>query len=409
MSSSLVCHGCGFTAPRLAPLPFRCPQAGSDDVDHVLVRRIDGVDAGPFFDPEPNPFVRYRRFTHAWHTAMELGLTDAEFVALVRELDARVATVGGRGFAETPLWQTRSGVWIKDERANVAGSHKGRHLMGVMIWLEIARRIDPATARRRLAIASCGNAALAAAVLARAGERELDVFVPDTASRAIVARLEELGARVTRCARVAGEKGDPAYLRFREAVAAGALPFTCQGTENGLVIEGGQTLGWELAAQLAARGVTLDRLFVQVGGGALASACIAGFEEARALGVIERLPRFHAVQTAAASPLVRAWNRAGDLDRAIAHRSAFMWPWETAPESIATGILDDETYDWVEVIRGMRRSGGHPVVVSEERLREAMGSEDVSATGAAGLAGLLELGGGIAPGETAAVLFTGAR
>lgn len=407
MSSILTCHGCGYTAPQLDPLPFRCPRAGDDDADHVLVRRIDGIDAEPFFDPEPNPFVRYRRFTHAWHVAMEIGLPDPGFIALVRDLDMRVANVDGRGFVETPLWQSTDGVWIKDERANVAGSHKGRHLMGLMIWLEIARRIDPGTSRRRLAIASCGNAALAAAVIARAAGRELDVFVPDTAPSAIVARLERLGARVTPCARVAGEAGDPAYLRFREAVAAGALPFTCQGSENGLVIEGGQTLGWELASQLASRDVTLDRLFVQVGGGALASACIAALEEAHALGVIDRLPRIHAVQTAAASPLARAWDRIDDLDRAIAHRSAVMWPWETAPESIATGILDDETYDWVEVIRGMKRSGGRPVVVSEERLREAMGSEDVSATGAAGLAGLLELRSEIAPEESVAVLFTG--
>jgi threonine synthase len=399
MSSSLTCHGCGFTAPPLEPLPFRCPNAGRDDVDHVLVQKLDGVDAAPFFDPEPNPFVRYRRFTHAWHVATALGMSDDEFVALVREVDVH-------GFTETPLWQRNDGVLVKDERANVAGSHKGRHLMGLMIWLEIAKRIDPDVATRRLAIASCGNAALAAATIARAANRELDVFVPDTAAPQIVARLETLGAHVTRCARNAGEAGDPSYLRFREAVAAGALPFTCQGSENGLVIEGGQTLGWELVSQLVARGITLDRLFVQVGGGALASACIAAFDHAFSLGVIDRLPRFHAVQTTAISPLARAWERVGEIDDAIAHRSRVMWPWETAAESIATGILDDETYDWTEVVRGMKKSGGFPVLVSEERLREAMRGEDVSATGAAGLAGLLELG---VSEENVAVLFTGAR
>jgi threonine synthase len=338
-------------------------------------------------------------------------MTDGEFVVLVRELDRRVAEVDGRGFVETPLWQADDGTWIKDERANVAGSHKGRHLMGLLIWLEIARRIEPEIAHQRLGIASCGNAALAAAVIARAGGWPLDVFVPTTAAPAIVARLESLGARVVRCARVAGERGDPSYLRFREAVARGSLPFTCQGSENGLVIEGGETLGWELVSQLVARGVTLDRLFVQVGGGALASACIAAFEEAHALGVIERLPRIHAVQTAAVSPLVRAWERLGDadVDAAIRHRSKFMWPWETAPGSIATGILDDETYDWAEVIRGMKRSGGSPVLVSEERLREATLEHDVSATGAAGLAGLMAIRGEIGASESVGVLFTGAR
>jgi threonine synthase len=407
----LVCHGCGYVAPLLDPRPFRCAHAGSDDVDHVLVRKLTGADADAFFDREPNPFVRFRRWLHAWHVAMSIGMTDAEFVALVRELDQRVAKVDGRGFVETPLWQLSDGTWIKDERANVAGSHKGRHLMGLLIWLEVARRIEPEIARQRLAIASCGNAALAAAAIARAGGWPLDVFVPTIAAPVIVTRLESLGAHVLRCERVASEHGDPAYLRFREAVASGALPFTCQGSENGLVIEGGQTLGWELVSQLVARGVTLDRLFVQVGGGALASACIAAFEQAHALGVIERLPRIHAVQTEVVSPLARAWERIGDvdIDTAIAHRSEFMWPWETAPASIATGILDDETYDWAEVIRGMKKSSGFPVLVSEERLREATAEHDVSATGAASLAGLMEIRGEIAANESVAVLFTGAR
>lgn len=396
MSSRLVCHGCGYAAAALDPRPFRCPNAG-DDVDHVLVRKFDGVDAHAFFDREPNPFVRYRRFTHAWHVAMQLGMSDGEFVGVVRGVDFELV--------ETPVWQTKDGVWVKDERRNVAGSHKGRHLMGLMIWLEIARRIDDTLADQPLAIASCGNAALAAAVIARAGGRRLEVFVPETAEAAIVARLEELGARVNRCPRKKGEQGDPAYLRFREAVAAGALPFTCQGSENGLVIEGAQTLGWELVSS----GIPFDRLFVQVGGGALASACIAAFKEAKALGVIGKLPRIHAVQTAAASPLMRAWERVDDLEHAIRHRSKFMWPWETAPQSIATGILDDETYDWVEVIRGMKNSGGHPITVSEERLREAMETDDLSATGAAGLAGLMEMREQIGKDENVAVIFTGAR
>ena len=30
-------------------------------------------------------------------------------------------------------------------------------------------------------------------------------------------------------------------------LAAGAIPFTCQGNLNGLAIEGGETLGFELA------------------------------------------------------------------------------------------------------------------------------------------------------------------
>ena len=59
------------------------------------------------------------------------------------------------------------------------------------------------------------------------------------------------------------------------------------------------------------------------------------------------------------------------LARARKERSRFMWPWETEPRSAATGILDDETFDWAAILDGTVRSGGHPIVVSEDDLRDA--------------------------------------
>ena len=91
--------------------------------------------------------------------------------------------------------------------------------------------LDPAD-RPDLAIASCGNAALAAAVLARAGGWRLTVFVPPDADPAIVSRLADLQARVVACPRLPGVPGDPAYLRLREELDRGAVPFTTQGNRR---------------------------------------------------------------------------------------------------------------------------------------------------------------------------------
>ena len=229
-----------------------------------------------------------------------------------------------------------------------------------------------------------------------------------------------------------------------------------QGPDNGLAIEGGMTLGYEMIAELMRRRTALDRLFVQVGGGALASACIQAWRDARALGLVERLPRFHTVQTASAHPLQRAHRRlveriaprsgialddydsapgaismriaapdaaparAEALRHAGLNRAQYMWPWvcaesaNGAPHSIATGILDDETYDWHAVCAGMLDSGGTPLVVDEAQLAEAnrAGCDatgiDADPTGTAGLAGALACPD-IDTSETVAVLFTGAR
>ena len=122
----------------------------------------------------------------------------------------------------------------------------------------------------------------------------------------------ELGAGVHTCHRQPGVSGDPCYRAFHHALDTGALPFCVQGSDNGLTIEGGETLAWEMIDGLAA--TRLDRLIVQVGGGALASACIQAFAEAAALGWIDYAPRVFTVQTSGAHPLKRAYRSAREPD-----------------------------------------------------------------------------------------------
>ncbi len=445
--TALVCAGCGALAPAHRPFTPRCPNRHpGDDVDHVMARGIDLARLEAPADPDPNPFVRYRGLFHAYHVARAAGWADARYVDLVRELDAAVAAIDGRGFRVTPLLRVpalaraaglgeRGTAWVKDETGNVAGSHKARHLFGILLELLIAEALGDRDPAAPLAIASCGNAALAAAVVARAADRELRVFVPEVADPVVLARLTDLGAAIVTCPRLPGETGDPAYLRMLEALAGGAVPFTCQGPQNGLAIEGGATLAWEIVDGLRGAGATLGRIVVQVGGGALASGIVLGFDDAAALGAIDRVPRLDTVQTEGAWPLARAHALLlGDLgaeagatvaaDRvhdalrlAATHRSAYMRPWETEPASIAHGILDDETYDWVAVERAMLTTGGRAIVVGEAALIEANAVArattgiDADETGSAGVAGLLALGaaGHLSPTESVAVVLSGVR
>ncbi len=447
MNTTLRC--CCGAEPTEPGLPFACPRRGRDDGEHVLVRRLDAPLPLPDGEPTGNPFLRYRHRLHSYTRALAAGWDDARFVAMVERLDAAVAEVDGHGFRVTPLCEQprlaeacghRGPLWVKDETGNVSGSHKARHLFGVALHLEVAGVPRDAP----LAIASCGNAALAAAVVARAAGRPLKVYIPPDATPAVVARLETLGAQLNVCQRGPDSPpGDPCYHGFLAAVAAGALPFTCQGPDNGLTIEGGMTLGWELAERL--RDIPLETLFVQVGGGALASAVVAGLQEAVDAGELPLLPRLMLVQTRAAWPLARAYAAVverigaetllpppgferterlaslfdgpavqGALSWARGQRSAVMWPWEQAPHSVAHGILDDETYDWYAAIEGMLRSGGAPVVVDEPTLirANALAREHsaipVDPTGSSGLAGLLAHEDPL-EGEATAVLFTGAR
>lgn len=456
----LVCEGCGASPPPLAatPYPFRCARAWHDAVDHVVAPHLDPSRAAWPTEEDDRPFVKYRRLLHAHAAALSLGLGDTGYLAIVDRLDSSLIRVDGRSFRTTPLGRSRpleealglgGELWIKNDTVNVSGSHKGRHLFGVLLHLEIVRAagLEPSPPPP-LAIASCGNAALAAAVCARAADRALAVMVPPDAHPRVLDRLRALGADVRIHPRAQGELGDPTVAAFRRAVAAGALPFACQGTECGLTLDGGKTMGFELAAS----GVPFDRLFVQIGGGALASSVARALADARALGAIPRVPRLMAVQTSSVAPLARAYfhvvgavqarcperplpREAGDaladalrspeilpvatglLDEVARDRAAWLPPWDDPQPSLAHGILDDETYDALAILRAMLTSGGSPIVVSEDAIAEAetLGSSatgiDVDATGTSGLAGLLTWSRAFAapPNERIALLFTGAR
>lgn len=422
MITGYRCAVCAAFVPIDTVGPWRCPNATATDRAHVLRIVTDGGRLPPV-DVDPNPFVAYRARMAWFRFATAGGMTDADTVTLVREVDAAVAAVDGTGFRVTPAaradalsdafgFTSAGGVWVKDETGNVAGSHKARHLMGALLHLEAADRLGLGylAASSRLAIASCGNAALAAATLAAAVGRPLDVFVPPSADPWILGRLEELGAHLVACPRTAGDPpGDPCIHRFREAVDAGAVPFSVQGPDDALCLDGGRTIGWELAAQLA--GTVPDRVFVQVGGGALAT--VVG-DALREEGLAPPA-RIHAVQVAGCAPLARAWTCAQEvgLDRAGHQWTACMRPWTEPPASAATGILDDETYDWLGVVDALAGSGGEPVIASEDDVLAAndlagrVTTIPVDHTGSAGLAGLRAMRRSIGDSECVIVLFTG--
>jgi len=428
--TGMRCAVCGTTVGIEQALTWKCPGAAPGD-PHLLrfERRLAPLRA----IDDPNPFIAFRPYL-AWDAfAAANGLSVAQREGVIRSLDAAIAAVDGTGFVQTPFarspglseslgFSERGGVWVKDDTHNVAGSHKARHLMSVALHLLVAEQqgLVPWRAARRphLAIASCGNAALAASTLAAAMEWPISVFVPQWANESVVARLDALGANVVRCPRREDDPpGDPCVLRFREAVATGAIPFAVQGPENAWCHDGGRTIGWELALQYEAaqahrdQPATLDRLFVQVGGGALASCAWSGAADQA------NVPRLHAVQTEGCAPLARAWQRAhllgGGVAASGAHWRECMWPWESEPSSLADGILDDETYDWLPIVAGMASSGGSPVVAPEELVREAYSlgraatGIDASATGTAGLAGLLVMRDQVGADENVVVLFTG--
>ena len=455
------CVGCGTRVHAYDSTTFSCPNRDCmPEVNHVLQKKH--VITNQLWDrrkleDSANPFVRYRHRLLGYHRALNGNQTDIDYIERVSQLDGILAAVDGTGFVETPLtveteladavgMSPEQKLFVKDETHNVAGSHKARHLFGILLNLSRESLKHP------FAIASCGNAALAAAVVSKAAGVQLEVYIPTDAEEVVVEKLKALGAHLHICERREGEMGDPCYLRSLEAVKNGAIPFTCQGPDNGLTIEGGETLAYEIFDKWRENNDSCHHMFVQVGGGALASSSAQALAETMRREPLQVLPRFHTLQTRGAFPLARAYDRVVRLidarlkgeelpeleaykddmsveERAAAHdagavnqrlimadciraawdstavqsviryacanKHKFMWPWESAPHSIAHGILDDETYDWYSIVCTMLRTGGIPLVADEAHLQQAHDlahqytAISPSATGSAGLAGLL--------------------
>jgi threonine synthase len=478
---------------------FACPAVG-DGREHILEPRIElspGLAeelAGAWKAHPDDPFRAFACLSAA------AGIAGADrYAALADALQEGLARHEGRPVVVSPLVQAEGlaraighggGLAVKDETCQPGGSHKVRHLAGTMLYLEALRAgpergggvpcahcapaeagASPMLAALRagrkpgLAISSCGNAALAAACVARASGYSLKAFVPEDVNPAVAAMLGERGAGVAVVPRLSTGAGDPCYLAFKDAVRAGAAPFCCSGRDNWANIEGGRTLGYETALQWLALGREPSHLVLQIGGGALARSVGGAFETMAALGMLSRAPRIHACQTEGAYPFARAWllllaeasgaaglrliipdtlagvrrflseeggliGRAVELvregfsskavsaalARAASRPSRFMWAWDgPAPHSLAHGILDDETYDWYFLAMSMLKTGGRTVIAPEEtvgyahELARAYTGVNVSATGSSGLAGLLALKqtGAVPDGDAVGLFFTG--
>mmetsp|Transcript_7002 Transcript_7002/g.14571 ORF Transcript_7002/g.14571 Transcript_7002/m.14571 type:complete len:706 (+) Transcript_7002:178-2295(+) len=443
--TSMSCAGCGegikHTGLGLQPL-FKCPEASrKTQADHVLLptplstadlSSLAAVASSP--SSSPSPFVKYRALLYPYRVAMANGMSDDKYVEIVSELDDRIKEVnGGKGFEATPLtYSAEQNVYIKDESNQVAGSHKARHLFNVMTYLLVLDSLNspspPLSSSRRLTVASCGNAGLAAATIAAAAKWDIDVCIPDSADPEVVQALRDLGPHVNTiiCPRdvpavshsafgsVSAEgAADPTVAVFKNLIEKhGSIPLSVQGTECGLAVEGVQTLVFELLDQAAEQKQTpldFSSLFIQVGGGALGAGLFQGLQRAAAgdLNVVSpglKIPRVPAVTTVQAegnAPLNRAFARirADGKTSAEAAKSKedYMFPWQN-PSSVAHGILDDETYDWVELCRGMESTSGSAMVVNDDQIRAANAHAKAKYkvnschTGSVGLAGLMSSG-----------------
>ncbi len=279
-----------------------------------------------------------------------------------------------------PLYAARTGARYADAE-RVAYLHLGMNPTASFkdAGMTVAMSHAKANGARLAVCASTGNtAASMAAYAARAGIAALVLVPAGGVSEAKMAQTLDYGATV------AALEGD--FDRALEIVR-GLDPrrVAIVNSVNPYRIEGQKCAAFAL---LEARDWRVPEWLVMPGGNlGNASAFGKGFREARALGLIDRLPRIAVVQADGAAPFARVFRDGGELHPVKA-------------QTTATAIQIGAPASWRKALAEVKESNGTVLSVSDEEIadaraivgRDGIGCEPASAASLAGLKRLRESG-----------------
>jgi len=285
-------------------------------------------------------------------------------------------------------WTGCPGLLLKHEGYNPTGSFKDR---GMTVAVTQARRIG-ATA---VACATTGNTGASLAAYASAAGLTGVVIVPGGG-----VALGKLAQVMAYGARTLVVRGDfDACLRLaREATEE--LGFYLVNSINPFRLEGQKTIVLELLQQVEWN--PPDWIVVPAGNLGNTAAFGKALAEARACGLISRLPRLAAVQAEGAAPFARSF------------QDGFKTRHSVVANTVASAIRIGDPASWDRAVRAIRETNGVVTTVSDSEILEAKAVVDASGVGcepasAAAVAGARRLvrDGVIGPGQSVAAVLTG--
>ena len=350
--TEIKCNECGKSAE---PLDWRCKSCSGS---------LDLVDL-PAFDPAS---IHARDFSLWRYRAM-------------LPLERRFSL--GEGL--TPLVPVElDGVHFqaKLEYLNPTGSFKDRGVTTVLNHLA-------AHGAREVIDNSSGNAGASLAAFAGIAGMSATVFVPAaTAVESKKRLIRSFGGHII-------ESHD--YLA--DVYAAAEETTYASHAWSPYFVLGQQTAAWETWEQLGRRAP--DAVATPVGHGGLFLGFYRGFRALRDAGLIEKLPRMIAVQSAGVDPIARGWETRSQI------------PPQIEPSlSVADGILVDAPVRGAQILRALYDSEGFALRVDNaaiEAARNRMGAKGfmIEATSAVPAAALARIRERIGDEAELVIAFTG--
>ncbi len=234
-------------------------------------------------------------------------------------------------------------VWVKYEDLNPNGCFKDRESL-VIILKAIEKKINS------IHIVSSGNAALSIASFANKFNIKCTCFIPSKTTQEKQDLIKFFGAKLIKI---------PGFYEdvYRRVVNSTHNSWNVTAGQNVFRGEGDKTIAFELWEQI---GVP-DYILVPCGNGTNLAGIFKGFWELKQLKKINKLPKMIGVQIKKADPLKKAIASGNDYSII-----------KEIEDSIAEGIVAEESYDSPKAIKAIKDSNGYIISVTDEEIKKAL-------------------------------------
>lgn len=239
---------------------------------------------------------------------------------------------------------------------------------------------------------SSGNAGASVAAYARKAGINCDIYLPSDTSTAKIAQMLAYGANIIK---VPGNRKETASVAFEAAKKS----YYASHCYNPYFFHGTKTFAYEVCEQLSWKAP--DSCVLPAGNGTLIIGVFIGFKELFEMGIISKIPKIIAIQSAACNPLAQKY----------LNPNFNMQDYE-ARYTIAEGIAIPNPVRANQIIEAVKLSNGCFISVQELEITEAWKEMAalgffIEPTSAACIAGLNQYLKGLVQPEICVSLFSG--